>query len=115
MMLLADAFDMGEHGRAAVAHELNGPGISGARKREDALDGIGQFERDVEEDEFRLAPGQRRPHRHAVGKFLRIDAGAVQDQRQEMPDAGIGIDDEAKRRVCLGAGRFGLGCRGNAD
>ncbi len=114
MMLLADALDMGEHGRAAVAHELHGAGITGARQREDALDGVGQFERDVEEDEFRLALGQRRPHRLAVGKLLGIDAGAVQDQRQKMPDAGVGIDDKAKRRAGLGAGRVGLGCRGNA-
>ncbi len=114
MMLLADALDVGEHGRAAVAHELYGAGISGARERKDALDGVGQFERDVEEDEFRLALGQRRPHRLAVGKLFGIDAGAVQDQRQKMPDAGVGIDDKAKRRAGLGAGRVGLGCRGNA-
>ena len=31
----------------------------------------------------------------AVGEFLGIDSGAVQDQRQEMPDAGVRIDDEA--------------------
>ena len=109
MMLLADALDVGKHGRAAVAHELHGAGITGAREREDALDGVGRFERDVEEDEFRLALGQRRPHRLAVGKLFGIDAGAVQDQRQKMPDAGVGIDDKAKRRAGLGAGRFGLG------
>ena len=57
MMLLADAFDMGKHGRAAVAHELHGAGIAGARQREDAFDGVGQFERDVEEDELRLCAG----------------------------------------------------------
>ena len=34
-----------------------------------------------EEHEFRLALGQRRSHRLAVGKLLRVDAGAVQDQR----------------------------------
>ena len=113
VMLLADALDMGEHSRAAVAHELHGAGISGARQRQDALDGVGRFERDVEEDEFWLALGQRRPHRLAVGKLLGIDAGAVQDQRQKVPDAGVGIDDKAKRRAGLGAGRFGVGCRGN--
>jgi hypothetical protein len=51
------------------------------RQREDAFDGVGRIERDVEEDELRLALGQRRPHRLAVGKLLGIDAAAVQDQR----------------------------------
>ena len=48
------------------------------------------------------------------GSSSRIDAGAVQDERQKMPNAGVGIDDKAQRCACLGAGRFGLGRCGNA-
>src|ERR1700719_3829448 len=113
MMLLADALDMGKHGRAAVAHELYGARIGGARQREDALDGVGRFERDVEEDEFWLALGQRRPYRLAVGKLLGIDAGAVQDQRQKVPNAGVRIDAEAKRGARLAGGRLGFRSCGN--
>ncbi len=35
----------------------------------------------------------------AVGKFHRVDAGAVQHQRQEVADAGFVVDDITKRRL----------------
>ena len=53
--------------------------------------------------------GQCRAHRLAVGNLLGIDAGAVQDQRQKVPDAGVGVDDKAERRAGLGALRSASG------
>ena len=75
-------------------------------ERDDAFDGGGGFERDVEEDELRLAASKRDTHPLAVGEFLGVDAGAVQDQRQEVPDAGVGVDDEAERRTRFVAARL---------
>ena len=99
VLLLADALDMREHGRAAVAHELHGAAIAALAEHADALDRFGGFERDVEENEIGLCAGSARPQRLAVGEFLGIDSGAVQDERQEMPDARIRIDDKAERRA----------------
>ena len=41
----------------------------------------------------------RLAHRRAIGKFDGIDAGTVQDQRQEMPDAGLFIHHITERRA----------------
>ena len=45
------------------------------------------------------AARQRLAQALAVGEFLGIDAGAVQDEREEMPDAGVAVDDKAQRRA----------------
>ncbi len=103
-LLLADALDVREHGRAAAAHELHVAAIAARAERDDAFDGFGGFQRDVEEDEIGRALRQRRTQRLAVGEFLGIDAGAVKNERQEMADARIGVDDEAER----GAGLAGV-------
>jgi hypothetical protein len=50
-VLLADALHMLEHGGAAGAHELHVARISVLAERDDAFDGFGGFERDVEKHE----------------------------------------------------------------
>ena len=61
------------------------------------FDGVGGFERDIVEHEIGNALLGRLAQRRAVGKFHGVDAGAVQHQRQEMPDAGFLVDHVAER------------------
>ena len=103
-VLLADALDVLEHRRAAVAHQLHEAEDNRLAERDHRFDGVGGFERDIEEDELGVAAGDRLAERCAVGEFLGVDAGAMQDQRQEMADARFVVDDEAERhaRGCSG-------------
>ena len=93
------ALDVLEHGRAAVAHQLDEPKKPCLPSATHRFDGVGGIERDVDEDQFGLALGERLAEGRAVGEFLGVDAGAVQDQRQEMPDARLFVDHEAQRRA----------------
>ena len=78
------------------AHELHVARISVLAERDDAFDGFGGFERDVEKHEVGGAPGQRGTERCAVGELLGVDAAAMQDGRKEMPDAAVNVGDEAE-------------------
>ena len=51
---------------------------------------------------LRLAHGLH--HRLAVREFLGIDAGAMQDERQEVANAALLVDDEAYRHAAAGRG-----------
>ena len=97
-LLFADAVDVGEHGRAATRYELHPPAIVCVAERDDAGDRFGEFERDVEKDHIGRAARQGLAQSLTVGKFLGIDAGAVQNERQEVTDAAIAVDDEAQGR-----------------
>ncbi len=98
-VLLTDALDVFEHGGAAAAHQLHVAAVAAAAERDHAFDGVGGFQRDVEEHDIGSAAAQRGAKRLAVGEFLGVDAGAVQDERQEMPDAAVAVDDEAQGRA----------------
>jgi hypothetical protein len=98
-VLLADALHMLEHGGAAGAHELHVARIPVLAERDDAFDGFGRFDRDIEKHEVGGAPGQRDTERCAVGELLRVDAAAMQDERKEMPDAAVNVGDEAEWRA----------------
>src|SRR5580692_829616 len=113
MLLLADAFDMGQYRRAAGAHELNLPAIAALAECDDARNCFGGLEWNVEKNQIGRAPLEGRKHSTAVGKFLSVDSGAMQNQRQKKPDARIGVDDEAERSARLGAVyRRNRGCNG---
>jgi len=76
-------------------------------ERDDAFDRFGGFKRNVEEDEVGGAAGKRRAEGRAVGEFFRVDAAAVQDEREEMADAAVDVGDKAERRALLVAALFG--------
>ena len=80
----------------------NGAAKAALAERDHRFDGVGGFERDVVEDEIGDALFRRLAQRRAVGEFHGVDAGAVQHQRQEMPDAGFLVDHVTERG---GAGR----------
>lgn len=96
-LLLADALDVLEHGRAPAAHELDVAAVAFLAQRDDALDRVGGCKRDVEKDEVGRTLGYRGAKRRAIGEFFGVDADTVQNKRQEMPDARIPVDDEAER------------------
>ena len=96
-LLLADALDVLEHGRASAAHELHIPAVGFLAERSDALDRVRGFKCDVEKDEVGRTAGHRGAKRVAVGEFFGVDTDSVQNKRQEMPDARIPVDDEAER------------------
>ncbi len=58
-----------------------------------------EFERNIVEHEIGHATfhRQRPAQRGAVGKFYGVDAGALQNQRQKVPDAGFFVDHIAER------------------
>ncbi|MFZ3226772.1 MAG: hypothetical protein WA230_14845 [Xanthobacteraceae bacterium] len=125
MLLLADTFDMCKHSRAAAANKLHLAPIVAVGELEEALDSFAEFQSDIEEDNMGRTFGQRGGYCFASGKFLRIETGAMQNERQEAPDAVVGVDDEAegdsrstarRRRI---VGRFVGGgegsCRGVAE
>jgi len=107
-VLLADALHMLEHGGAAGAHELHVARIPVLAERDDAFDGFGRFDRDIEKHEVGGAPGQRDTERCAVGELLRVDAAAMQDERKEMPDAAVNVGDEAEWRARIVTPLFGV-------
>ena len=107
-VVLADAFDMLEHGGAAGAHELHVARIPVLAERDDAFDGFGGFERDVEKHEVGGAPRQRGTERCAVGELLGVDAAAMQDERKEMPGASVNVGDEAEWRARIVTALFGV-------
>src|SRR6266446_7464819 len=51
-VLLADALDVLEHGRAAAAHQLDESEIAAFAERNDGFDRLGGLEADIEEDEI---------------------------------------------------------------
>ena len=53
LVLLADALDVLEHRRAAVAHQLHESEIAALAEPDDGFDRVGGFEADIEEDEVR--------------------------------------------------------------
>ena len=110
-MLRADALDVLEHCRAARAHQLHGAAKAQLAEGDDGLDRVGRFERDVDERRVRGAGFDGLAHAGAVGKLDGVDTGAMQDKRQEMPDAGLFIDDIADRRA-VGRERRRLDGRG---
>ena len=61
------------------------------------LDRVGGFERDIVEHEIGQALLDRLAQAAPSAKFHGVDAGAVQHQRQEMPDAGLLVDHVAER------------------
>jgi hypothetical protein len=50
---------------------------------------------------------RRAAERGAIDEFDRIDAAALQDERDELPDAAFFVDDEGKRALALTGGRCG--------
>ena len=100
LVVHADAFDMREHRGAAVAHELHLAAIAAFAERDDAGNGFGGFERDVEEDQIGRAPRQHRMQCTAVGKFLGIDAAAMQDQRHEIAGCSASASITRQSGVC---------------
>ncbi len=99
---------MRKHGQAAPAHQLDLAPIAAAAERGDAFDGFDRIQRDVEEDKIRHPLAQRRSHIMAVGKSLGIEASAVENEREELPDARVAVDHEAERDRGPGGGRVGL-------
>ena len=96
-VLRADALDVLEHRRAAGAHELNESEVATLAECDDGFDRNGEIQADIEEDNVGRLPFDRLLETRAVGEFLGVDAGAVQDQRQEMADACLFVDDKAGR------------------
>ena len=112
LVLLADALDVLEHRRAATAHELDEAEIAALGQREDRFDRLAGFEPDIEEDQLGRALGGGLGERLSVGEFFGVDPAPVQDQRQEVADAGVFVDDEADRHAgAAGAGVGGASIR----
>ena len=65
------------------------------------FDRIGGIERDIVKQQVGRALRRGVAQRCTVGEFHGVDTGAVQHQRQELPDAGLIVDHVAER----GAGR----------
>ena len=107
-VVFADAFDVGQHGRATAAHQLDVAAIAASAERGNALDGLNRLQSDVQEDKIWHPLVQRRLHITAVGKSVGIDASTMQDEREELPDARIGVDHKAERGVNQVAGCGGL-------
>ena len=97
LVLDADVLDVIEHRGAAIAHQLHGAAKAVLAERDHRLDRVGGFERDVVEHEGGHAAFRSPAQRRAVGKFHGVDAGAVQHQRQKVPDAGFLVDHIAER------------------
>jgi hypothetical protein len=95
LVLEADALDVLEHRRPATAHELDEAEIAAPGEQQDRFDRRARFQADAEEDQIGAALGHGRRHRLAIGEFLGIDAGAMQDERQEVANAALFVDDEA--------------------
>ena len=80
-VLLADALDVFEHGRAAAAHQLHEAEIAALAERDDGFDRVGGFEPDIEEDQIRLAarrsPGGTRRRRRIPRCRRRRRAGSA--------------------------------------
>ncbi len=107
-VLHADRFDVFQHRGAAAAHQLHRAAKSVLAECQHGFDGVGRLQRHVVKHEVRLACGKRLAQRATIGKLDRVDAGAVHDQRQEVPDARLLVDQEAQR--C--AGFRGIGACG---
>lgn len=114
LLLLANAFDMREYGRAAIAHQLDAAAIAIVAERNDATDRFRGFDGDVEKDDVRRAPRQSGEQPLTAFEFLGVDARTVQNEREKMPDAGVAVDDITKRRArcAVGFGRSAT-CSGN--
>jgi len=97
LVLDADVLDMIEHRGTAVARQLHGAAKAARAEGGHRVDGVGGVERDIVEDKIGDACFRRFAQRRAVGKFHGVDTGAVQHQRQELPDAGILVDQVAER------------------
>ena len=112
-VLFADALDVFEDGRAAAAHQLHEAEMSALGEIDDRLDRFLRFQPDVDEGEVWKPSDDRLAETIAVGEFFGVDAGAVQDERQEMPDAAVFVDHEADRHAGgfsgRGRPRFGAG------
>ena len=98
LLLEADAFDVFEHRRAAAAHELHVAEKAAFAERMQGMDRFRGFKPDVEKDEVRPALLDGLAEGDGVAEFLGIDPGAVQDERQEVPDRGLVVDHEAERQ-----------------
>ena len=66
----ADAFDVLEHRRAAVAHQLHGAEETLLAERDHGFDGVGRIERDIVKDRSGLRADIGLADRRAVGEFL---------------------------------------------
>jgi hypothetical protein len=112
--LLAGLFDVVEDGGAAAAHELHGAGKAGFGQRLDRGDCVLHLEIDVEENYVGQPRDRRAAERGAIDEFDGIDAAALQDERDELPDAAFFVNDEGKRAPAhtRGCGGIGLGCGG---
>jgi hypothetical protein len=97
LVLIADAFHVLEDGRASAAHQLDEAEIAALGQHQDRLDGLAGFQADVEENEIGTALARSLGERLAVAEFFRVDPGPVQDQRQEVADAGVVVNDESQR------------------
>jgi hypothetical protein len=102
VLLFADRLDAFQHRRPAAAHQLHSAGVPGPAERLERADRLLGLQADVEEDEIGGARGTRLAERRAVGEFHGVDAGALQDQRHEVPDTALLVDDKAERRAALG-------------
>jgi hypothetical protein len=98
-MLVADAPDMFEHRRAAAAHELDEAEIAALGEHQDGFDRLARIQPDIEKHELGVAPRDGRRQCVAVGEFFGVEAGAVQDERKEMADAAVLVDDIADRHA----------------
>ena len=104
-MLGAYALDVFEDCRAPSAHELHCAAISELAERDNRFNGISGFERDIVKNERGPAGLGGLAHGRAIWKFDGVDAGTVQDEGQEVPDAGFFIHNIAKRRAARGERR----------
>ena len=108
---LTDTLYMLELGGAAAARELHEAGIAAPAEVRDGFNRVGGFETDIEEHERRRRrPSHRLPEACAVREFLGFKTDAMQDQRQELADARLVIDDKAGRHGRSAACRGGV-CR----
>jgi len=101
LMLLADVLEVFKHRGAAVAHELHRAGVAELAQRLERLDRVAGIQVDTEEYQVRRPGRARGAERFAVGEFHGVDADALQDQRYEMADAALFVDDEAERGALL--------------
>jgi hypothetical protein len=106
LLLVADALHVAEHGRAPTAHQLHEAGIAALGEHQDGVDRFARLHADVDEHEVGIALGDQLRERLSVGELQGVDARAMQNERQEMADARVGVDDEARRDAPALAVRF---------
>ena len=106
----ADAAHVVEQVGVAAAHHLHDAAVALLAERAQHVDGVGAFERDVEEDDLGMAAFQRRDRlrRRVIALGLQPQIG--ERERDEPADAFLVVDDEG---VGHGRNRLALLRRGH--